>query len=399
MLTHLTTSIRKRCQVENARRSPPKIEEKRPEFVEVDSVSFTSAAEARSLKLPSWPKVVLLSVSLLGSGLQASQASAAAYTLQNSTRDLHQTIQEQLTGRDRRRALALLDSLEAKGLVSREFDLSRTATVGEQLQTLATQNLAKGIKRGKLIVSVLGHLDNPELVAQGKRGSCQVAAVQHLLASRKPSEYLRLVGGLSTPQGTVNLSNGDILTRAQDSIKDDSERDPASRLLQSAFIEYGNGPEIYDNRKDLSSGQHWEHLHEANPFLEGSGHQEGGHSGLYPNEMKRLIEAVFPGGAETVYAEPADKMAHVDQMAGALAKGQIVVVGLEWRDGMGHALAVKEIKNDEVIAWNPWGRDDPKLDRGPKREALNRTGLISMSRETLAKNLWVYQVGGKRDSR
>ena len=369
------------------------------DLVVLSDLRITAAVSSPKFK-PSLGKIALLSLRLLGTGFQTAQAmtspmqvlSTTSTLAQSPTEALKVNLQNNLGRRDRKKALKLVESLENKGLL--DLSLSKNSSLAEELVELTSQDLAKGVKRKDLVLSTLSHLDNPQSMSQGRRGTCQVTALQNALASKNPTLYVRLIKGLSSPQGTATLPNGDTLSRAIHSIKDNSQRDVTSRLMQSAFIDYGNGSEVYDNKLDKSTGfqNDIDHLHEANPHIEGSGHFEGGHSGLFPNEITRVLKALFPGGAETHYVNPEKSAEHVEHISQAIQNGQVVTIGLNWRDGQGHALVVKKAEDNHIVAWNTWGVDEPKEDPGPSRESISKDGLIRMSKKTLAENLWVYQV-------
>lgn len=383
------------------------------------SAEFWEAQQRDSFR-PQWRRAALAGLSLFGSAFGvasfAPTAMAASPTVVEleavTSQDLKDAIQESFgrAPRSRREAFELVDSLGLKGILGEQNTDGRSVT--ELLQDFTTRPLARGVHRRKTMLTLLRQLDNPELMKQGERGACAAAGLQHLLASRDPAQYVSLVSDLASPEGVATLNNGQTISRVEDSISDDSGRDEVSRLLQSAFLEYGNGPESYSNRQDLSTGAHDPALHQANPWVVDSGHQEGGHSGLYPNEITRVLKGLFPHNeSRTVFVDPSKTDTHYDTLQDIVSRGDIALVGLRWDEGA-HLLVVKEVHDDYVLAWNPWGEArerereqtvDPFFHRGmmpmmapagedgPERETLSETGLLKMDRRIFQNHLLVYE--------
>jgi hypothetical protein len=402
---------------------PPPVS--RPSVAE-QSTDFSEAKQTDRFQLD-WKRAALTGLSLIGgvSGATALAPRVQAATLPTTTKidlsvsrsleDLKESIGESFgrSRRDRREAYQRLDSLQARGILGKSDEAGRTLV--DDLYDLNTQPLAKKVHRRKLMMAVLRHLDNPELMKQGERGACAAAGLQHVLAARDPAQYVKVVRGLASPGGQATLNSGERLRRVDHSIRDDSDRDVASRLVQSALIEYGNGPESYSNKKDLSTGPHSEGLHQANPWVPNSGHQEGGHSGLYPAEISRVMKALFGGDAQVQFVDPDLKTQHLDKIREAVSDGEVVLAGLRWDKGA-HLVVIKEVHDDHLVAWNPWGNSGRQQEEsgfddgfsvsfapmlmpasqksGPEREDLNETGRFRISAKTFQDNLLVYEVTG-----
>lgn len=342
---------------------------------------------------PSLARVGFLALGLLG-GSTAVQASVQ--TLERAdTSPLRQRLEEVFSRkRQRRRVLETLDSLELSGRLERTA--SDGTTLLENLEKVSVQELGPRVDRKELLEKLLTHLTQPERMTQGDRGTCAPTGIQHVLADRYPAEYVRLVSGLASPQGSVTTANGESLVRVERSIKDKSGRDLPSRLIQSALMDYGNGSETYDHRKDWHTGEQDQIavLHQANPWVEGSGHLENGHPGLYPNEVTRVLRAVLPGAADTYFVNPERSLEHLNNLRGAHQRGETVVVGLKWRDSA-HLLVVKEVAADHLVLWNPWGQDNLEEQPGPERKLLNKHGRVRIDNDVIQERLQVYEIGGK----
>lgn len=299
-------------------------------------------------------------------------------------------LDETLSRRQARRARVQLQEMKEQGILL-DSD-SQNATCLDNIEQLMRQPLGERMDRRRLLESTLNHLHDPTTISQGEQGSCVSASVQHQLAEQQPAEYTRLLLGLASPSGQVVTQKGETLIREPDSHRRPGRRDLASVLLQDAFTEFANGPESYDARADHSSGDHDPTLHQANPYMENSGHMEGGHPGLYPEEVRRLAQGVLSGRFSNVYVEQGKPSGALERIEGALSREGSAFVGLQWERG-GHRLAVVGIEQDRVYLWNPWGEDGGhRRNGGPERQVEGPNGLISLSRETFQERLQTYVV-------
>ena len=392
------------------------------------------AARPRANSRPNFKRVAALTLSalgVLGGGASTASAAASAFPIETELQMVEdvapQVTLDQLKGeirevfgrapRTRAETFRRLDSLELKGILHREYSPTGR-TILSELSQLTRQDLARGVHRRNLIRDVVRHLDNPELMKQGERDTCAAAGLQHLLASRDPTQYVHLARGLVSAEGTVITRQGQTLERVEHSIDDDSGRSEVSSVMQSAIMDYANGPEIYSNRQDLSTGTHAPHLHEANPFIAGSGHRDGGHPGLFPGEITRGLSALF-GTAETVFVAPDEQMGRRSDMNRILQDDGVIVAGVRWDQGT-HLLVIKEVSSDGVVAWNPWGESGrsqrveapASFDRfgsgmtplmmsqdeshnRPDYEVLSATGLIKFSTEEFFSRLQSFEAASR----
>jgi hypothetical protein len=83
----------------------------------------------------------------------------------------------------------------------------------KHLGEMAKQPLAEGIDRQQLLTETLRAVENPVRMDQEDTNTCGGVSAQIMLALKNPAEYVRLVGGLSTPEGSVKLAGGETIRR------------------------------------------------------------------------------------------------------------------------------------------------------------------------------------------
>ncbi|MFX6182591.1 hypothetical protein ABTF56_19945, partial [Acinetobacter baumannii] len=87
------------------------------------------------------------------------------------------------------------------------------------LVQLSQQPLAQGLDRDVLLAQTIVHVSQPgRSMSQGTKLTCAAATVSYQLAHNRPSEYARLVCGLSWSEGQVRLAGGDIARRDPESL-------------------------------------------------------------------------------------------------------------------------------------------------------------------------------------
>ncbi|MBM3273613.1 MAG: hypothetical protein FJZ00_00565, partial [Candidatus Sericytochromatia bacterium] len=155
--------------------------------------------------------------------------------------------------------------------------------------------------------------------------TCGAAVTEALLARRNPAEYLRLLAGLASPEGRVQLSNGQTLTR-QAGWEAAAIPGEASRLLQTSFMALGAGS--YDARTDRRGD---------------------GQRGLYAAEVAKLQAAITGDGA---FASAGSDDATIDRLAAQANGGMPVTVLLRGKAGS-HYVAVTGVKGDKVTYVDP----------------------------------------------
>lgn len=146
------------------------------------------------------------------------------------------------------RSQAALQDLAISGKLAGK-DLKGGQTLMQNLQAIATQPLADGIDRSKLLNEVVQELADPVCIQQEARNTCGATTAQILLANRNPAEYARIVAGLSSPAGKTTLQDGSELHRDPNWNVEDGGRTTSSRLIQPAFMTAAGLTE-YDNVKD-----------------------------------------------------------------------------------------------------------------------------------------------------
>ncbi len=229
-------------------------------------------------------------------------------------------------------------------IVTRDHLDGGTASDGtsllHNLQLLATEPLAPGVDRAGLLGAFIRQVDNPMDTYQGERNTCVPAVASMLMAQRYPAEEARLLVGLASPQGNVQLANGATLTRSPDWQASDGGRSQSEELLEPAFISYAVSDEglTYDNKTDQLS--------------------DGG-SGLSAVEANTLYQGLTDASYKEVDFYGARDPKAINQTIAQIAKDASaddpVPVGVNWVGNVGHKLLVEDISNDVVTYLNPYG--------------------------------------------
>lgn len=162
---------------------------------------------------------------------------------------------EQLDARQKTQFLAVAKRSDAAGQVALHALLVAGRLKPElllELSGLAGDRLAPGVDQGRLLSQALVELNDPVTISQHSRGTCAATSVQILTAIEAPDQYVRLLRGLSSPQGEAQLGNGQSIRREADwNVDNDGGRSLSSRLLQPAFMEFANGELDYLNADDM----------------------------------------------------------------------------------------------------------------------------------------------------
>ena len=233
-------------------------------------------------------------------------------------------------------------------------------------QKLSSEFEMNGITREKILTSILQETSNPGEVNQGFHNTCTVTSMQYILCKNNPAEYARLMSGLISPDGKVEMRNGDILERDKGSIPFDGDfsRSVTERIFQSALMEYANGIFNYDNEKDKNV---------MLPFYD-----EIGFVGLYPEMQKFALEALFGKKFTLIYNNIftnfvntlTGKNTIIDKLKEL--SGQDVYIQMKWGvdDSLGHVVVVTKVENGRVYFRNPWGptadKKGTKYDHPPR---------------------------------
>ena len=276
---------------------------------------------------------------------------------------------------------ALLDKAsDGRPLVDHMHDLAK--------QTPAAEFKQHGISKQELLDSAIEEIADPGAINQSARGTCTVTSMQHMLTSRNPAEYARIMKGLTSEKGSVTLRNGDTIDRDEGSVAQDSaiQRSHTERVFQSSMMEYSNGSgSDYSNRTDKSTRTFFGKLNNnvfgedfrklSDKFL-GTGIGRGiENSGLGFPEMRRGMSGLF--GDRTQVATSLSDLKDVKRHGAVLA--------LKWsNDGASaHAVTFDRIEGDRVYFRNPWGREfkanGSEQMPPPRRTEESFSGLESMS--------------------
>ncbi len=221
-------------------------------------------------------------------------------------------------------------------------DLRGEATLLDQLHGLATQPLAPGIDRGAMVAEVVAEVENPVRINQHGKGTCGATTAQILLIRQNPTEYVRLVRGLSSPDGAAQMFGGKTIRRHHDWAADnDNGRSNPSRMFQSAVMEFGQILPFshYDNTDDKT-------------VIGGVGL----FGGLMPGGLAKALDQLTGKDYESTAAWRWNRGAVYDDMKKMLAAGQgPIPISLTWNGG-GHFVQVDKVENGKVTFTNPHGR-------------------------------------------
>ncbi|HBN07203.1 MAG TPA: hypothetical protein DD435_00670 [Cyanobacteria bacterium UBA8530] len=224
-------------------------------------------------------------------------------------------------------------------------------TLLQNLAGVAGQTVAKGIDRNSMLADAVQEIADPSCIAQQAQNTCGGTTAQILLARQDPAEYVRLVGGLASPEGKVKIRNGDTLERKPDWDAADGGRTVSSQLLQPAFMEQSNGKLFtYDNTKDSRS-------------FAGVGNIPG----MLSNEMANLLEDLTGkrySHFERISLDMADPL-KFELFKSKLTKaspGHEVPVMVNYASEQNlanpHWLLVTGVKDGAVSYVNPWGQEE-----------------------------------------
>ncbi len=166
----------------------------------------------------------------------------------------------------------LLEHLETGSLTSLDAEGN---TLLQNLAWMARQSSAEedGLRLDgrQLMREVLIQTADPGSIRQADRGTCAVTTVEYLQAKHDPADYARVIRGLASQEGSVELRDGSELTRDDSLVaRDGSGRSHASQLYQASLMEFANGQSVdYDNQTDA-------HRPFFGPLPRTRGRREGG---------------------------------------------------------------------------------------------------------------------------
>ena len=230
-----------------------------------------------------------------------------------------------------------LQTLLLEGRLPGARDLKGGKTLLENLAFLSEQKFAPGVSRESLVSDLIQEVQNPVVINQKDKNTCVATSSVMDLALHNPSEMVRLVAGLASPEGTVKMAGGSTLSREGKWTETLGNRTQSVHLLAEALMEYGNGVLDYDELKD-KHGAFGLDLYE----------------GLFLFGANRILEQLHDRDYDAVMVHRWNSGSVMKRMADATADGKRVPVGLAWGDG-GHQIVVEKIKDGQVYFLNPHG--------------------------------------------
>lgn len=277
----------------------------------------------------------------------------------------------------KRQLLEVMTTASPKGLtalaeLSKGNRLADTDKNGQtllsNLSTLSTQEMPSfgPARKTEVVDEVLQHAANPAAIHQSVQDTCTATTIQYELARTNPSEYARVMAGLVGPEGKATMRGGDVLTRKEGALLTPAgdTRGFASQVFQASAMEYGNGRETYDPRRDVSGA---------------------GRKGLKEEEEVKLAKQLL-GLPKMNWYPVKDNAGLVDGLA-ALSKdanAKPVILNFNIGKNFGHACAFVKVEGDRVYFRNP---DPGPTSRVPGARIENeKSGLQSMSVEDFKKH-------------
>ncbi|MGV3622129.1 MAG: hypothetical protein ACO1OB_15000 [Archangium sp.] len=264
----------------------------------------------------------------------AELEAAALAQLSTQERTQYLRVQRQLSG-DPVAKLALQTLL-----------LENALPGGELLQNLAkltTQKLADGVDRARLVADVVQEVTTPTCMAQQNKNTCVATAASIQLVMQNPAEYVRLISGLASPEGTVTTLGGDVLKREITPSVDDA-RTLSAQLLTPALMELGNSLLNYDDASDST---------QLGPL---------GLQGLLAFGADVVAASITGRDYTWVQTIGPFKPMTMDAIEAQLEKGVSVLAGINYQGLGGHELLVTGLETRDgkeyVRVINPWGQEE-----------------------------------------
>lgn len=213
------------------------------------------------------------------------------------------------------------------------------------------------IDRAELVSHLLREVAMPASINQAQWGTCTVTTIQILTAKEDPAEFVRIVGGLASPEGHVTLRSGQEIQRvagtesgvirtvksgAQELALTDDRSIP-TRLWANALMEFGNGDgATYDPVRDQ--------------------HSNTNRSGLTSSQTERVLDAVS-GDDHTGAWGPGSSL--IERIRQSLGRGEPVPIALDWGASdtasqvhSSHQILITRMDDTRVYYDNPWGQEE-----------------------------------------
>lgn len=289
---------------------------------------------------------------------------AALNTLSPTDRAKYTTVQQQTQKAGDPVAELALQTMLLDGKLPGKKDLKGQGNTLDNLATLAgpCTAMAKGIDQAQLVSQVVKEVATPSSISQEMKNTCGPTTAAIHLAMNNPAEYVRLVTGLASPAGQVELAGKDnsilpdpgsllppagniVLTRVDGTATDDgSGRSISQRLLEPAFMNYANEGLGYDNGRDT-------HTIVGVPT---------GVAGAMPFMEERLLSGIYGTQFSHVDLALGDKSSNMQDIGAAANGGQPVPVMVQYNEGIAnlHWVLVTKMDDKQVSYTNPWGREE-----------------------------------------
>ena len=222
-------------------------------------------------------------------------------------------------------------------------------TLLDNVHELATQplnaNLIGHTTTEAVLSNALVETVNPNRVEQGTAPTCTVASMQYELIADEPSEYVRLLAGLTGPTGHAKMRGGGTLkVEAEDATAEARDgRTVSQAIFQSALMEYANGR---DARFDPVIGQ--------------STHRRTGavRIGLGPNQQTTILRQLFGVrytndslADEAEGARALESLRHFDTVG---ARNRPILLEID-QGAYNHAVSLERVAQGRVFFRDPYG--------------------------------------------
>lgn len=238
-------------------------------------------------------------------------------------------------------------------------------TMLDSLAKLSNQELGEGLNRQQVLQELVERINKPEKISQRNRGTCTVTSLEYVLASKHPAEFARIISGLMSEEGSVELADGSDLDRDGGCLHEDgSNRASIDRVFQASLMEYSNGMLTnYDNADDQNE--------RLGIFDKGSG--------LAAGDLDDGMDAVLGRDYQVERYDDKSRAGTIKRLQRAVNDGHQVLIAMRWStDPEGkhgyHQLALTGVTSGSVQLWNPWGDGEQGQADGPPRRLNSRKG-------------------------
>lgn len=223
---------------------------------------------------------------------------------------------------------------------------SKGSSFLSELHRLSTQETPSSLNQNRLVSSTIREASDPVSIHQLYKATCVATSGMITAAQDNPAEYVRMIRGLASTEGTVELKNGDQISRKELDNYGGSYTQ-SQRLLSTSLMEYANPGLEYKDDPDSQ-------------FVNIGGCEKELYSGLLPWESKRIMEGLHDKEFRVSPMNPLNLDSTRRKIKKYTSKGEPVMAGIQW-SSMGHQIAVTDVKNGYVHFDNPHGKAE-KMD-------------------------------------